>query len=64
MANELLPFNVVVSEMTRKLNADLAPVIASMKASGLTDEDINIEINRAMFDAFRGLHGFPESHRP
>lgn len=40
------------------------PMIAACKEAGLSDEETNLAINRAMFDAFRGLHGFPDSHRP
>ena len=50
--------------MADDLNKALAPVIGEMRAAGLSDDEINLTINRAMFDTFAGLHGFPPSHRP
>lgn len=64
MPNEIVAYDLVVADMTRDLNAALKPAIDAMRASGMTNEEINLELNRAMFDAFKGLHGFPDSHRP
>ena len=51
----------VLREWGKKL---IDPMIAEGRAAGLTDADINLAINRALFDAFQGLHRFPPSHRP
>lgn len=69
MANELIDLRGAVWKDTCKaladsLNADLEPIIKAMRESGMTDKEINLELNRAFFDEFRGLHGFPASHRP
>lgn len=66
MPNELIDLR---GEVMKALNRDfhekvIAPAIAAGRAAGMTDEEINLELNRALFDEFRGLHGFPDSHRP
>jgi uncharacterized membrane protein YebE (DUF533 family) len=54
-----------LEKLTRDFNEKvIAPMVAACKAAGMTDEETNLEINRALFDAFKGLHGFPDSHRP
>jgi len=42
----------------------IAPVVAECRANGMKDEEINLLLNQLLFDAFKGLHGFPDSHRP
>jgi hypothetical protein len=64
MANELCIADLVAQDMARSLSESIAPLIADMKAAGMTNDEINLELNRALFDSFRGLHGFPDSHRP
>ena len=69
VANELIDlrgrlWKATCKELADSLNADLAPIIAGMKAAGMTDAEINLALNRAMFDEFAGLHGFPPEQRP
>ena len=65
MANELIDLRGAFwKEMARDFNEALAPAIADCKSRGMTDEEINLELNRAFFDAFKGMHRFPDSHRP
>jgi hypothetical protein len=55
----------VLAELSKDLNDKVvAPAVAELKAAGLSNEEIRLELDRLFFDAFRGLHGFPESHRP
>lgn len=42
----------------------IAPMISACKEQGMSDDETNLAINRALFDAFQGLHGFPDNQRP
>lgn len=67
MPNRLMTATEVdesIKAFTKKLRDELAPAIAACKAEGMTDEQIALEINRELFDAFQGLHRFPRSMRP
>jgi hypothetical protein len=64
MANELIPFGMAIEEITKDLNEAIKPFAEALKAAGATDEEVRLEIERALFDSFRGLHRFPDSERP
>lgn len=66
MANELIDLRgETFKAMTKDFNEKvITPIVEHCRANGMTDEEINLEVNRMMFDLFRGLHGFPDSHRP
>ena len=65
MPNELINLQgMKLKAITNDLNEALRPAIEEMQKAGMTNEEINLEISHAMFDTFRGLHGFPDSHRP
>ena len=54
-----------LTELTRWFNKKvIEPIVKEGRAAGMTDEEINLEINRVLFDGLKGLHGFPEDQRP